>query len=71
MSGLAPKKPMFMPSFNSQEEEETPAHEAQRGKVSKEERGSLIKGALSASLMIWLIYAVVFGIVIYLITKLI
>ncbi len=70
MSALAPKRPMFMPSPDIQEEE-IPAHEAQRGKVSKEERGSLIKGALSASLAIWLVYIVVFGVVIYLLTKLI
>ena len=71
MSALAPKRPLFMPSSDVREEEEIPAHEAQRGKVSKEERGSLIKGALSASLAIWLVYIVVFGVVIYLMTKLI
>lgn len=70
MSALAPKRPLFMPSLDIQEEE-IPAHEAQKGKVSKEERGSLIKGALSASLAIWIVYVVVFGIVIYLMTKLI
>lgn len=38
--------------------------EKEKNKMSKEERGLVLKGALRASLLVWLCYAVVFGIVI-------
>lgn len=46
------------------EEVEAKPWEQDKDKMSKEDRRAVIKGALGASFLIWLCYAVVFGIVI-------
>lgn len=46
------------------EEAEVKPWEQDKDKMSKEDRMAVIKGALGASFLIWLCYAVVFGVVI-------
>ena len=46
------------------DEVEVKPWEENKDKMSKEDRRAVIKGALGASILIWICYAVVFGIVI-------
>ena len=67
MEGLAPQRPLLFPRFDGgsapQESSGEPVD------IDREGRLAAIKGALSAVLLIWLLYAVLFGLLIFLLTK--
>ena len=75
MSGLAPKRPILFPVFDAGKQMD--AQKAQlaakpqpTADIDREGRMAAIKGALGASLLIWLVYAVGFGLFIFALTRL-
>ena len=76
MSGLAPKRPILFPVFDAGKQMD--AQKAQfRAKpqqphadLDREGRMAAVKGALGATLLIWLVYAAGFGIFIFVLTRL-
>ena len=78
MSGLAPKRPVFFPVFDAGRQMEAQKERVQHASrqqtpvdIDREGRLAAIKGALGASLLIWLVYAVGFGLFILILTKIV
>ncbi|MCR4724208.1 MAG: hypothetical protein K5772_02100 [Clostridia bacterium] len=75
MSGLAPKRPILFPVFDAgkqmdAQKEQFRAKPQQPVDIDREGRMAAVKGALGATLLIWLVYAVGFGIFIFALTRL-
>ena len=75
MSGLAPKRPILFPVFDAgkqmdAQKEQFRAKPQQPADIDREGRLAALKGALGASLLIWLVYAAGFGIFIFVLTRL-
>ena len=75
MSGLAPKRPILFPVFDAgkqmdAQKEQFRAKPQQPVDIDREGRRAALKGALGASLLIWLVYAAGFGIFIFVLTRL-
>ena len=76
MSGLAPKRPILFPVFDAgkqmdaQKEQVRARSEQPPADIDREGRMAAVKGALGATLLIWLVYAVGFGIFIFALTRL-
>ena len=77
MSGLAPGRPILFPVFDveaqiaAQKEKVAPtASQQPPADISREGQLAAIKGALGASLLIWLVYALGFGLFIFVLTRL-
>ena len=76
MSGLAPKRPVLFPVFDAgkqmdAQKEQVRARSGQpSADIDREGRMAAVKGALGATLLIWLVYAVGFGIFIFVLTRL-
>ncbi|MBQ3660876.1 MAG: hypothetical protein II907_02365 [Firmicutes bacterium] len=75
MSGLAPKRPILFPVFDAgkqmdAQKEQFRAKPQQPVDIDREGRLAALKGALGASLLIWLVYAAGFGIFIFVLTRL-
>ena len=73
MSGLAPKRPLLFPSFDALRKKapaEPVSPEQPPADVDVEGLKAAMKGAIGAGLLIWLVYAVVFGAFIFLLTRL-
>jgi hypothetical protein len=75
MSGLAPKRPILFPVFDAgrqmdAQKEQFRAKPQQPVDIDREGRLAAVKGALGASLLIWLVYAAGFGICIFVLTRL-
>ena len=77
MSGLAPKRPILFPVFDpgkqmdaQKERVQNAARQQTPVDIDREGRLAAIKGALGASLLIWLVYAVGFGLFIFALTRL-
>ena len=67
MEGLAPQRPLLFPRFDGASKPSETANapvDLDRGA-----RWAAIKGALSAVLLIWLLYAVLFGLFIFFLLK--
>lgn len=78
MSGLAPKRPILFPVFDAGKQMDAQKERVQNAArqqtpidVDREGRLAAIKGALGASLLIWLVYAVGFGLFILILTKIV
>ena len=75
MSGLAPKRPILFPVFDAgkqmdAQKEQFRAKPQQPVDIDREGRLAALKGALGASLLIWLVYAAGFGIFLFVLTRL-
>ena len=76
MSGLAPKRPILFPVFDAgkQMDAQKEQFRAKPGQqpvdIDREGRLAAVKGALGATLLIWLVYAVGFGVFIFVLTRL-
>ena len=76
MSGLAPKRPILFPVFDAgkqmdaQKEQIRARSEQPPVDIDREGRLAAVKGALGATLLIWLVYAVGFGLFIFALTRL-
>ncbi len=75
MSGLAPKRPILFPVFDAgrqmdAQKEQFRAKPQQPVDIDREGRLAAVKGALGATLLIWLVYAAGFGIFIFVLTRL-
>ncbi len=76
MSGLAPKRPILFPVFDpgaqmeAQKERVRSGAPKQPAGIDREGRLAAMKGALGASLLIWLVYAVAFGAFLFVLTRL-
>ena len=77
MSGLAPKRPILFPVFDPGKQMDAQKERVQNASrqqtpvdIDREGRLAAIKGALGASLLIWLVYAVGFGLFIFALTRL-
>lgn len=76
MSGLAPKRPILFPVFDAgkqmdaQKEQFRAKPQQPRADLDREGRLAAVKGALGATLLIWLVYAAGFGIFIFVLTRL-
>ncbi|MBQ2095766.1 MAG: hypothetical protein II474_07670 [Firmicutes bacterium] len=72
MSGLPPRRPMLFPSFDAgrQKVPERPDDPPQPVDVDAEGIKAAMKGAIGASLLLWLVYAAVFGAFIFVLTRL-
>ena len=75
MSGLAPKRPILFPVFDAgrqmdAQKEQFRARPQQPVDIDREGRLAALKGALGASLLIWLVYAAGFGIFLFVLTRL-
>ena len=76
MSGLAPKRPILFPVFDAgkqmdaQKERFRAKPQQPRADLDREGRLAAVKGALGATLLIWLVYAAGFGIFIFVLTRL-
>lgn len=76
MSGLAPKRPILFPVFDAgkqmdaQKEQFRSRPQQPPVDIDREGRMAAVKGALGATLLIWLVYAVGFGIFIFALTRL-
>ena len=76
MSGLAPKRPILFPVFDAgkqmdaQKEQFRAKPQQPHADLDREGRMAAVKGALGATLLIWLVYAVGFGIFIFVLTRL-
>jgi hypothetical protein len=76
MSGLAPKRPILFPVFDAgkqmdaQKEQVRSKPQQPPVDIDREGRLAAVKGALGATLLIWLVYAVGFGIFIFILTRL-
>jgi hypothetical protein len=67
MEGLAPQRPLLFPRFDSFS---SPSEEGRRPvDIDREGRRAAIWGALSAVLLIWALYAVLFGLFILVLVK--
>ena len=72
MSDLAAKRPVLFPSFDAvkkKDRSETPASRQMPIDADAEDIKAAMKGALGAGLMIWLVYVIVFGAFIFLLTR--
>ena len=72
MSDLAAKRPLLFPSFDAFKKKDGPkTASAQQSPVDAdvEDIKAAMKGALGAGLMIWLVYVIVFGAFIFLLTR--
>ena len=75
MSGLAPKRPVLFPVFDAgkqmdaQKENVRSSQDRQPVDVDRDGVKAAMKGALGASLLIWLVYAVAFGTFIFFLTR--
>ena len=73
MSDLAAKRPILFPSFDAfkkKDRTETAASRQTPIDADAEDIKAAMKGALGAGLMIWLVYVIVFGAFIFLLTRL-
>ena len=76
MSGLAPKRPILFPVFDAgkqmdaQKERFRAKPQQPPSDLDREGRLAAVKGALGATLLIWLVYAVGFGLFIFALTRL-
>ncbi len=76
MSGLAPKRPILFPVFDAgkqmdaQKEQFCAKPQQPHADLDREGRMAAVKGALGATLLIWLVYAAGFGIFIFVLTRL-
>ena len=76
MSGLAPKRPILFPVFDTgkqmdaQKEQFRAKPQQPHADLDREGRMAAVKGALGATLLIWLVYAAGFGIFIFVLTRL-
>ena len=76
MSGLAPKRPILFPVFDAgrqmdaQKERFRAKPRQPRADLDRDGRLAALKGALGASLLIWLVYAAGFGIFLFILTRL-
>ncbi len=76
MSGLAPKRPILFPVFDAgkqmdaQKEQFRAKPQQPHADLDREGRMAAVKGALGATLLIWLVYAAGFGIFIFVLTRL-
>ena len=76
MSGLAPKRPILFPVFDAgkqmdaQKERFRAKPQQPPSDLDREGRLAAVKGALGATLLIWLVYAAGFGIFIFVLTRL-
>ena len=75
MSGLAPKRPILFPVFDAgkqmdAQKEQFRSKPQQPVDIDREGRLAALKGALGATLLIWLVYAAGFGIFIFVLTRL-
>ena len=76
MSGLAPKRPILFPVFDAgkqmdaQKEQFRTKPQQPHADLDREGRMAAVKGALGATLLIWLVYAAGFGIFIFVLTRL-
>ncbi len=76
MSGLAPKRPILFPVFDpgaqmeAQKERVRSSATKQPAGIDREGCLAAMKGALGASLLIWLVYAVAFGAFLFVLTRL-
>ena len=76
MSGLAPKRPILFPVFDAgkqmdaQKEQFRAKPQQPHADLDREGRMAAVKGALGATLLIWLVYACGFGIFIFVLTRL-
>ena len=76
MSGLAPKRPILFPVFDAgkqmdaQKEQFRAKPQQPQADLDREGRMAAVKGALGATLLIWLVYAAGFGIFIFVLTRL-
>jgi hypothetical protein len=71
MSDLAAKRPILFPSFDAFKKKggAKTAAAQQPVDVDAEDIKAAMKGALGAGLMIWLVYVIVFGAFIFLLTR--
>ena len=76
MSGLAPKRPILFPVFDAgkqmdaQKEQIRSRSKQPPADIDREGRMAAVKGALGATLLIWLVYAAAFGAFIFALTRL-
>ena len=76
MSGLAPKRPILFPVFDAgkqmdaQKKQFRAKPQQPHADLDREGRMAAVKGALGATLLIWLVYAAGFGIFIFVLTRL-
>ena len=76
MSGLAPKRPILFPVFDAgkqmdaQKEQFRAKPQQPCADLDREGRLAAVKGALGATLLIWLVYAAGFGIFLFVLTRL-
>lgn len=76
MSGLPPRRPLLFPVFDAgkqmdaQKERFRTDSQQPPADLDREGRMAAVKGALGATLLIWLVYAVGFGIFIFVLTRL-
>ncbi|MBR4143170.1 MAG: hypothetical protein IKR10_06580 [Firmicutes bacterium] len=76
MSGLAPKRPILFPVFDAgkqmdaQKEQFRAKPQQPHADLDREGRMAAVKGALGATLLIWLVYAAGFGIFLFVLTRL-
>ena len=77
MSGLAPKRPILFPVFDAGKQMDAQKERVQNAArqqtpvdIDRDGRLAAITGALGASLLIWLVYAVGFGLFIFALTRL-
>lgn len=78
MTGLAPKRPILFPVFDPGKQMDAQKERVQNASrqqtpvdIDREGRLAAIKGALGASLLIWLVYAVGFGLFILILTTIV
>ena len=71
MSDLAAKRPILLPSFDAFKKKDGPKTAASQPPIDAdvEDIKAAMKGALGAGLMIWLVYVIVFGAFIFLLTR--
>ena len=72
MSDLAAKRPILLPSFDAFRKKDglkTTAAQQTPVDADAEDIKAAMKGALGAGLMIWLVYVIVFGAFIFLLTR--
>jgi hypothetical protein len=69
MGDLAPQRPLLFPRFDGSSKPSEVPENSQPIDIDREGRMAAVKGALSAVLLIWLLYAVVFGLFILFMVK--
>ena len=71
MSDLAAKRPILFPSFDAFKKKDGAKTTAAQQPIDAdaEDIKAAMKGALGAGLMIWLVYVIVFGAFIFLLTR--